>query len=82
MQCPYCGEEMEKGAIYGRRDVGLPWYPENERLPAVISENIVAKRNGLLLGKGGVFPTSTLSVKAAELETYICRKCRKGIFSY
>ena len=82
MKCPYCGEEMEKGTIYGRKDAGLPWYPENEKAPAWISESAVAKRNGLLLGKDGIFPQSTLSLKNAKLETHICRKCRKGIISY
>ena len=82
MNCPDCGAEMEKGYIIGRKNAGMPWYPENEKWTAVFSEKSMEKRNGLLLGKEGEFPMSTLSLKNAMLETYICRKCRKGVFSY
>ena len=75
---------MEKGYIIGRRDTGLPLYPENEKATLLaFSENSMAKRNGLILGKDGKqFPMGTLSLENAKLETYICRKCRKGIFSF
>ena len=82
MNCPICGEEMERGFLYGRKDAGLPWYPGNEKPPIYFTENMVAKRNGLILGKEGIFLENTLSVKNAKLETFICRKCRKGVFSY
>ncbi len=52
MQCPFCGAEMEKGFIYGRRDIGLLWLPQGEKLPPMLTENAVDKRHGLLLGKG------------------------------
>ena len=82
MKCPNCGDEMEKGYIIGRKDNGMPWYPENEKPMHLITESGVAKRNGLLLGKDGIFPMSSLSLKNARLETHICRKCRNGVFSY
>jgi len=83
MNCPNCGVEMEKGYIVGRKDSGFPWYPENEKWTRLVfSEKSVAKRNGLILGKDGQFLESTLSLKNAMLDTYICRECRKGVFSY
>ena len=83
MNCPNCGEQMDKGYIIGRKDSGLPWYPENEKATLAFSESSMAKRNGLILGKDGhQFPMSTLSLENARLETFICRKCRKGVFSY
>ena len=82
MKCPNCDEDMEKGYIIGRKDTGMPWYPENEKPMLVITERGVAKRKGLLLGKDGLFLISTLSLDNAQLETYICRTCRSGIFSY
>jgi len=82
MKCPNCKEEMEKGYIIGRKDTGIPWYPENEKATVIISEKSIAERNGLLLGKDGQFPTSTLSLKNAMLEAYVCKKCRKGVFSF
>jgi len=83
MNCPDCGAKMERGYIIGRKDSGFPWYPENEKATLAFSESSMAKRNGLILGKDGrQFPTGTLSLENARLETYICRKCRKGVFSF
>ena len=72
MQCPFCGAEMEKGFIYGRRDIGLLWLPQGEKLPPMLTENAVDKRHGLLLGKRP-FPELT------KLDYHVCRKCSTGV---
>ena len=72
MQCPFCGSEMEKGFIYGRKDCGLLWLPSGEKLPLIITENNVKTHNGLLLGEKP-FPEN------ARLEFYICRECNTGV---
>jgi len=83
MNCPNCGVQMDKGYIIGRKDSGFPWYPENEKPSLAFSESSMAKKNGLILGKDGrQFPIGTLSLENARLETFICRKCRKGVFTY
>ena len=75
MQCPFCGNEMEQGFIYGRKDCGLMWLPKDEKLPLTITENAVKTRNGLILGKRQ-FPENT------RLEFYVCRKCNMGVSKY
>lgn len=72
MQCPFCGTEMEKGFIYGLRNCGLLWLPFGEKLPPILTENAIKKRNGLLLG---IKPFS----ENTQLEFYVCKNCNTGV---
>jgi len=80
MNCPVCGEEMEKGAIYGSIATGVPWLPGNAKFQIRLTVISVEKRRGIMLGKG-IPPDSSFHLNCT-LETYICRKCQKGVFSY
>ncbi|WP_418884300.1 PF20097 family protein [Anaerotignum propionicum] len=75
MKCPFCGEEMEQGLIYGRIDSGLLWLPSKEKMPLTLTEASVKKRNGLLLGKKP-FPENT------KLDFCVCRKCSVGVSKF
>lgn len=75
MQCPFCGDEMEQGFIYGRRDSGLMWLPAGEKMSFFITEHSIKARNGLLLGQKP-FPEFT------KLEFYVCRKCNAGVSKF
>lgn len=77
MECPFCGGTMEKGKIYVRQDLGLPWIPETEKRPYAFSAKTVAKRKGILLCEQKFFPPD-----AVKMTTYICRSCKKGIVEY
>lgn len=75
MKCPFCGEEMEKGSIYGRRDSGLLWLPCKEKPPQILTEASVKKRNGLFIGKKP-FPEIT------RLDFFVCRNCSAGVSKF
>ncbi|WP_312047941.1 PF20097 family protein [Anaerotignum sp.] len=75
MKCPNCGEEMEEGFIYGRRDSGLLWLPSKENLSLTLTESGIKKRNGLRLGKRP-FPEMT------KLDFCVCRKCGVGVSKF
>lgn len=66
MKCPYCNEEMIKGAILGDR-YKLKWMPEDKKLLLGIFAT-----GGIELG------TSSL-IGRPRVETHMCSKCNKFI---
>jgi len=74
MRCPYCGEEMEKGYIYGKRDLGIPWIPASDRPPLLWKKSSVQAHNGIMLSEPAL-----LSPVGCTRETWVCRTCKKGL---
>lgn len=66
MKCPYCGEEMIKGYIYGDR-YKLKWMPEDKKLLLGIWA-----MDGIKLGEGGNFGR-------ARAKSCFCHSCNKLI---
>lgn len=72
MNCPFCGDELEPGYIYGRKDCGLLWLPAGKKAPLLVSEEAVMHQNGMILGERPGFENT-------KLEYHLCRKCRKAV---
>ena len=74
MKCPFCGDEMEHGFIYGTQTVGFPWYPDGKKPLKYLPDINLKKKGGMVFGKTEVelFEFDTLSL-------YVCRKCMKGV---
>ena len=73
---PYCSAELKKGYIPTRRDIGLVWYPEDVKCPLFVTEDIIRKKDGIQLND------PDLGFGDCKVTAYVCRSCRKGIFSY
>lgn len=87
MNCPYCGEPMEKGFMVTHVMRDILWIPQTaEWAPFAFytREEIEERYNGLVLTQGGrVFKKqhpwkSVVSVAPMD----ICRDCKKGIYSF
>ena len=66
MKCPYCGNEMERGYLYGRpRTI---WTPKKTRFTTLLGEKDI-----LLIGRR-LFEDKT--------PADICRTCHKVIIDY
>ena len=76
MICPYCNSEMQKGHIPSRKDTGLIWFPEDVKIPLIVTEDIIRKKDGIQLN----YPD--LGFGDCKVTAYVGRSCRKGIFSY
>lgn len=77
MNCPYCGNPMERGRIPGTdRFLCVPWIPSKMKKGAVLPT-----RAGLLQG-GGLVLRDTPFPAVPYKEVFICRACRKGVFSF
>lgn len=77
MECPFCGKAMEKGNIYARKDLGIPWIPETAKHPIIWTEKRIADRKGIQLCEPALLP-----VMGPKQTVFICRSCRKGIIDY
>lgn len=77
MKCPYCGRAMQKGGIYGRQSLGIPWLPDDSRCPLIWSKKSVENLGGIMLSA----PLYTFP-KHIRVETYICHNCKIGIIFY
>lgn len=74
MNCPYCGNPMEKGKIpILDRTVEAYWLPEEEKLPWFVSKKVYQKKNGVVLSE-------TPFLGMTYINAYICRACKKGVF--
>ena len=51
MKCPFCGEEMEHGFIYGTQTVGFPWYPDGKKPLIYLPDINLKKKGGMVFGK-------------------------------
>lgn len=77
MKCPYCGDIMEKGKIYSSiRYEPIIWIPEGHDIKCFCTQSKLEKANGLRLA------LPELKIEPTTLPTYICRKCKKGVFEY
>ncbi len=80
MNCPFCHGPMEKGYLEnGRRDIGLIWFPESRKIPALFlaTETTVKDDGGIFLSHAKIF-----SLKRDVPSAWICRNCKKGIFEW
>lgn len=76
MDCPYCGQKMLPGLLYGRRDYGFLWLPKDAKPPLLaISERGLKKRRGRTFGEQP-------GVQCAQLSLYICDLCKKGVVDF
>lgn len=77
MNCPYCGRPMEAGRIPGK-DLFLcvPWIPADMKRSAVLPTRSQLMDSGGLILRDKPFPA------APYKEMFICRQCRKGVFSF
>lgn len=75
MNCPYCGNPMEKGKIpTNNRELEAYWLPDEEKIPKwIVSHKTFEKRNGVIL-------TETPFLAVTYIEAHICRACKKGVF--
>ena len=76
MDCPKCGKAMETGYLLGsRRDLPIYWLPKEHKDDFFIyTDKAVYKRDGLVWDKG--------FLEQPLLETYICRDCGIGMFTF
>lgn len=75
MQCPFCGNEMEHGALHSR---GSNYFlPDGQRTPAVYSATSLEKGDAIPLP-----PDPRGLDKPQWPEACCCRGCRKLIVSY
>lgn len=73
MKCPYCHNELEKGKILGTHLDGFVWLPEDVKRRHYNTPQYLEKNGGFEIKNPSWH---------AELETFICRECRKGIISF
>lgn len=77
MNCPYCGKPMEAGRIPGKdRSLCVPWIPEKMNATPVLPTRTKLLNGGGLILRNEPFPAAPFK------EAYICRQCKKGIFSF
>ena len=73
MKCPYCGEEMKLGRIYGEGEHAVFWLPEQaEYTRWILTQNRILECGGRMLdtvSKVGFF-------YMAKPESYWCEHCR------
>ena len=77
MLCPKCGAEMDFGYIPGQKDLGVFWVPDGTKMPLVISKGYVDSVDGIRIA-----PPSPLVPTIPKASTYVCRKCKIGLFSF
>ena len=77
MDCPYCGKPMEPGWIPGKDCfLCVPWIPESMHAKFMLPGRAKLLRDGGLILRDRPFPA------AIGKEVFICRACRKGVFSF
>lgn len=74
MKCPFCGNDMEHGYIYGVQRIGFPWYPDGTKPLPYIPDFRAKKKGVICFGKKDFEPC-----KFDTLSMYVCRSCKKGI---
>ena len=88
MDCPYCGGPMEAGWIPGTdRILRVAWIPETDRILRVAWIPETAERRFLLTRtmlteSGGLILQDRPFPAAPYKQVFICRRCRKGVFSF
>lgn len=73
MQCPICGNEMEKGELRSRG--GVYFLPEGEKTPLLYTLGQMEKHNAIYL-----HPYLTENPPQFP-EAYACRTCKKLLIS-
>ena len=73
MKCPYCGQEMKLGRIYGEGEHGVFWLPEKADLGGwILTKKKIDDCGGIMLDtvtKVGFFAM-------AKPESYWCDNCQ------
>lgn len=67
MNCPYCGEEMQRGTIITARNRVPCWFPEGEKKRRSVSDYFDEK--------GSLFSRSTAG--SYEIDSFYCSRCKK-----
>lgn len=74
-KCPYCGDDIEKGAFRSRG--GNYFLPDGEKTPSLYSEKAMAKRRAVSL------PPDFLSLGTPQWpNAFLCRNCKIMIIPY
>ncbi len=68
MNCPFCNEEMIKGAIKGEGRTKMHWCPEGEKL----------SMGDYFLGTG-IVTAANYRLGEMKMESYFCKECKKMI---
>lgn len=76
MNCPKCGELMEEGRIRSARAVGHIWWPKNQKARFYVTSKRIQSGHAIELNK------PDYGFGNLYLTTFICRKCKLGVFSY
>ena len=77
MDCPYCGKPMEPGRIPGKDCfLCVPWIPERMNVSVMLPGRTRLMENGGLILRDKPFPANPYK------EVFICRACKKGVFSF
>lgn len=71
MTCPFCGEEMKEGFLYGSKDGAFSF---SEEVPGVFTNARKAK--------GFIEITHIKASERIHLNASVCEKCRKLIATY
>ena len=74
MNCPYCNNKMEKGAL--RSKGGVFFLPDGEKLPLLYTERQMEKRNAVYL------PPYMIEFPPEYPTAHICRSCSKIVIDY
>lgn len=74
MKCPFCGNEMEHGFLYGSQRMGFPWYPDGTKPLPYIPDLCAKKKDVIPFGKQEFEPC-----RFDTLSMHVCRRCKKGI---
>ena len=74
MNCPYCGNDMERGELRSRGE--MFFLPEGESTPKLYTQSEMNKHRAIYL------PPYMLDVKAEFPTAYVCRACSKIIVEY
>ena len=73
MKCPYCGEEMKLGRIYGEGEHAVFWLPEHTDYKKwLLSQKRIKDSGGVMLDSA----TKVGFFAMAKPESYWCETCR------
>ena len=77
MNCPYCGKEMESGAIPTVNAYSVLWMPDSSYKTWLSRDmETISKLNGVVLRERAFL------LRDRKIDAMLCRSCRKVIISY